>query len=236
MARSAVEAGVRMRDSTDKGGDVEALRAEVARLTGLLDASEAERARLVFELGHRVKNTLSVVQGLAGQTLRGPAPRDEALEAFGARVMALSRANDLILNEGWTTATVGAVAHAALTPAASERLRMDGPEVRISASAALSFAMALHELGTNARRHGALGTPTGRVDLLWGVEPAEGPSRFHLAWSETGGPPARAPEKRGFGLKLIEQSLRSAFGREVAVELLPRGLRCTVRAPLPTPA
>lgn len=235
-----------MPDRTDAGDGAETLRAEVGRLTERLAASEAqreaeraaaaaERERLTFELGHRVKNTLSVVQALASQTLRGPAPREDALDAFGGRVMALARANDTILGQGWTTATIRSVADAVLEPEGT-RVRVDGPDVPLPASAALSLAMALHELNTNAKRYGALASPDGQVDLLWRVEGVDGSARLLLDWREGGGPPASAPEKRGFGLKLIEQSLRSAFGRDVTVALPTEGLRCTVRTPLPRDA
>lgn len=233
-----------MPDDTDGNGR-HALRTEVDRLRARLHASEArgeaeraeaeaERARLTFELGHRVKNTLSVVQALASQTLRASMPRDEALEAFGGRIMALSRANDLILGQGWTTTTLRSVADAVLAAdVEAARLAVAGPDVAFPASAALSFAMALHELETNAARYGALTRPDGRVDLTWRVDGPDGGPLLVLTWRETGGPPATAPEKRGFGLKLIEQSLRSAFGRDVTVAFPPEGLLCTVRTPVP---
>lgn len=233
-----------MPHKTDGAGGV-VPQTEVDRLTALLAASEArgeadraaataEQARLTFELGHRVKNTLSVVQALATQTMRASVPREEALEAFGERIMALSRANDTILGQGWTTATLRSVAEAVLATlnARAARLAVEGPEVAVPASTALSFAMALHELGTNAARHGALTGPDGRVDLTWHVDGASEPLLV-LTWRESGGPPAAPPEKRGFGLKLIEQSLRSAFGRDVAVAFPPEGLLCSVKSPVP---
>lgn len=228
------------------GKDGLAPQTEVDRLKGLLVASEArretdraaaaaEQARLTFELGHRVKNTLSVVQALASQTMRASVPREEALEAFGERIMALSRANDTILGQGWTTATLRSVADAvlAILDSRAAGLAVQGPDVAIPASAALSFAMALHELGTNAVRHGALTQPGGRVDLTWHVDGSDGTPLLVLTWRESGGPSAAAPEKRGFGLKLIEQSLRSAFGRDVSVAFPPEGLLCAVRTPVP---
>ncbi len=234
-----------MPESTQGTGGRE-VQAEIDRLTALLRASDeraradraaavAERDRLTFELGHRVKNTLSVVQALASQTLRGSTPRDEALEAFGGRIMALSHANDLILGQGWTTATIRSVAQAVLAQVregAGPRLSIDGPDIVLQASAALSFAMALHELGTNAKRYGSLTDPAGRVDLAWRVEDGTSPMLV-ITWRESGGPPATAPEKRGFGLKLVEQSLRSAFGREVSVTFPSDGLLCAVRTPVP---
>ena len=149
----------------DRQGDVATLRAEVERLRGLLDDAAVtssrlqadaatEHARLTFELGHRVKNTLSVVLALAGQTMRGAATKEEALETFGSRIMALARANDAILKDSWTTATIRSVAESVLTAEdhPTDRISIDGPGTRMEAGAALSFAMALQELASNARR------------------------------------------------------------------------------------
>ena len=221
------------------------LQQEVARLRELLEAAtlreamtreaaETEHARLTFELGHRVKNTLSVVQALASQTMRGAATKEEGLEVFGARVMALARANDAILKDSWTTATIRSVADSILHAfdPAHLRLAIDGPDIRIEASAALAFGMALQELASNARRFGALSAETGQVTLEWTMMRSAPDEGLHLIWAEAGGPPVAPPARRGFGLRLIEQSLKSAFGRDVAIEFPPEGLVCRVLAPL----
>lgn len=217
------------------------LEAEVVRLQGMLDGVEADRiverraaadehARLTFELGHRVKNTLSVVQALANQSLREPATRDEALEAFGGRILALSRANDAILKESWTTATLRSVAESVLLPSmGGPRLAIEGSERRMPASGALAFAMALHELAVNATRFGAWSVPDGRVSLGW-AEGDDGTGRLVVTWRELGGPSTTPPERKGFGLRLIEQSLRSAFGRDVTLAFDPPGFMCRARA------
>ena len=233
--------------NTMDSASVKELKAEVARLRGLLDQASAqqeaeratataEQARLTYELGHRVRNTLSVVQALASQTLRGSASRDDLQDAFGRRILALARANDVILGQGWTTATIRAVADSILKPleVGADRLAIDGPEWRLSASAALSFAMALTELASNAKRYGAWSESGGRVRLSWSIAPGDGVPSLTLAWAESGGPTVTAPHKRGFGLKLIEQSLRSAFGRDLSVDFATTGFVCTVRAPMPS--
>ena len=220
------------------------LRAEVVQLRERLavaedraaragEAAEAEQARLTFELGHRVKNTLSVVQALASQTRRGSADKDEAFETLGRRIIALARANDVILKESWTTTSIGPVAEGVLAtfPVAQGRLTVEGPPVRFAASRALSMAMALHELAANAERHGAWSTGAGRVDLVWHIVSAEEPTLV-LSWTESGGPATLPPEKPGFGLRLAAQSLKSAFGRDVTMAFLPDGLVCTAKTPL----
>ena len=220
----------------DRGGDDAALRAEIGRLKRMLDDAAAEHARLTFELGHRVKNTLSVVLALAGQTMRGAATKEEALETFGSRVLALARANDAILKDSWTTTTIRSVAESVLIADGNPtgRFSIDGPEARIEAGAALSFAMALQELATNAKRHGAWSDTHGRVALSWHVEATGPETGLGINWIESGGPAAEPPARRGFGLKLIEQSLRSAFGRDITLSFDSRGLSCRVHAPLDT--
>lgn len=210
------------------------LRAEVGRLEALLRAATAEQDRLTFELGHRVKNTLSVVQALASQTMRSAASKEEALEAFGGRVMALARANDAILAESWTTATIRSVAEGVLAPFMTPpgRLSIDGPDTRLKAGAALSVAMALYELAANAKSYGAWSVEGGHVDLRWSVEPGDPEGGFRLSWRETGGPQVGPPDHRGFGLRMTEQSLKSAFGRNVTFDFAATGLICVVQAPL----
>ena len=209
-------------------------QAEIARLRERLAAASAENERLTYELGHRVKNTLGVVQALAGQTLRTAATPQDAVDTLNLRIIALARANDAILKDGWTTAEIGAVARRVLVegPATSGPLDIEGPAVRIAAGAALSFAMALHELATNARRHGAWNESRGSVMLTWRIEPGPEGERLVLLWAERGGSSATPPEKRGFGLRLVEQSLRSAFGRDVTFSFEPSGFSCRVLAAL----
>ena len=117
----------------------------------------------------------------------------------------------------------------------------NGPPVRLAPETALALAMAMHELATNAAKHGALSVPAGRVAVDWRVEPPAG--RRHgaadgtllLEWSEHGGPPVSGPPtRRGFGSRLIERGLPVQLGRggAVSLEFAPQGLRCRIRAPL----
>ena len=110
------------------------------------------------------------------------------------------------------------------------RLVWAGPGVRLEAQPALHLALVLHELGTNARKHGALSAAQGRVSVHWRV--ADEGRTLRLVWEENGGPAVRPPTKRGFGSTLIEQSLLAHGGR-VRLEFAPAGLRCELTLPLP---
>lgn len=106
---------------------------------------------------------------------------------------------------------------------------IEGPDLVLSPKAAVSLVMALHELGTNAAKYGALSAPAGRVTLRWKVEGGE---RLHLEWRERGGPAVAAPGQRGFGFRMIERALAGDLGGSARIEFEPEGLVCAIDAPL----
>jgi two-component sensor histidine kinase len=175
-----------------------------------------ERQRLLMqELAHRVKNTLAVVQAIASQTLRGEGSPDAMREAFGARLLALSQAHDVLMQGSWTAASLRVlVDSAALLHGQGdlERFRIDGPEITLGPKAALSFALAMHELGTNAVKYGALSVPDGYVAVTWRRETVEGQPHLRFRWQEMGGPEVMPPTRHGFGSRLIERSLAQSLG------------------------
>lgn len=207
----------------------------------MLDITERKRAEehqrlLTAELQHRVKNTLAMVQAIASQTLRGATDLDEAREAFAARLISLGRAHDILTQASWTAAPIADVVEGALSmhrQADASRIRVTGPNVLLGAKPALSLAMALHELATNAAKYGALSNEGGAVDLRWHVVHEGEQPRFCLTWSEQGGPPILSqPTRRGFGSRLIERSFASEVGGEVRLTYAPTGLVCRLEAPL----
>ena len=213
----------------------------VSTFADIAGRKQAERQRelLIAELNHRVKNMLATVQALAAQTLRGPAGADAGrfAQEFGQRLRTLARAHDLIAANAWDEAELGAVARAALAPLlvnaeSHERIRLEGPAgVRIGPREAQALALALHELATNALKHGALSAPGGRVALHWRAAEAPG-DRIALDWEESGGPPlAGPPGRRGFGTRLLERGLARDLGAgaEVELDFAPAGLRASIR-------
>ena len=194
--------------------------------------AEERRALLVAELNHRVKNTLATVQSLAEQTLKSSPGAADFAPAFRGRLQALARAHDLLTRENWEGATLGDVAQAALAPwlcdGGGGRIGVEGPRVLLAPRQALVLSMALHELATNAAKHGALSVPGGRVSLTWR---REGPA-VAVGWTEGGGPPVRPPERRGFGSRLLGRALSAELGGVVGLEFAPEGVRCSVRLTL----
>ena len=189
---------------------------------------------LVNELNHRVKNTLAVVQSIAVQTLRGD-DVEGARRAFEDRLRALAAAHDLLTSQNWQSASLrDVVGKAGIGCGASpERLTVVGPELRVQPKTAVSVAMAVHELCTNAVKYGAFSNDRGSVRVEWAVETAGGESRLRLVWQEEGGPPVALPTRRGFGTRMIERALAAELGGTARIEFHPEGISCTVEAPLP---
>lgn len=215
--------------------DGEAVRI-VCAVRDVTEAKEAEERQtlLTRELQHRVKNTLAMVNALANQTLRRASSAQEGLTAFSARLLALSHAHDILTQTSWTSAPIEAIVSQALAThgGEDERITWDGPDIRLTARQSLALALALHELATNAAKYGALSNDTGRVRIAWRVGPGEGCRSLWLEWREVDGPPVRAPERKGFGSRLIEQSLAAEFAGEVTMTYHPAGLVCLIEADL----
>ena len=203
------------------------------RMVGIaLDVTEqraaADRQKLLIdELNHRVKNTLATIQSIARQTGRHSVGSAEFTQAFEARLLALSRAHDLLTRESWTGADVLDVVVRALEPYsadAPDRVRYSGPSFRLTPARAVALSLVLHELATNSAKYGSLSAPGGVLLVEWrriddGLE---------IVWEESGGPEVRVPEQRGFGSRLLERTANSELQGMVRQHFLSEGLRCEV--------
>lgn len=194
---------------------------------------EAHLRLLIDELNHRVKNTLAIVQGIAQQTFKNHNAGEDARRAFEGRLMALSEAHNLLTREQWGLVSITQIIQDAIAAHGSGRFTLDGPDMPIPPKTAISFALAIHELATNAVKHGALSTPEGRVSIQWSRKQVDGKARLSFIWEEAGGPSVEAPDKRGFGTRMIERGLAAELGGLVHIDFRPTGVLCTVDAPLP---
>jgi PAS domain S-box-containing protein len=192
--------------------------------------AENRQRLLVNELNHRVKNTLAIIQGIARQSFRGTDVPKDKRDAFEGRLAALSAAHNLLTRESWEAASIAQVIADALAPHGTNRVRSAGPELRLPPKTAVSLALAMHELGTNAAKYGALSVPGGRVRVVW---TAEG-DRLNLVWEEKGGPPVAPPASRGFGTRMIERALAAEFGGEARILFELDGVVCRLEARRPT--
>jgi PAS domain S-box-containing protein len=205
--------------------------------TDVSERKEQERIRawLLAELNHRVKNNLSTVQALAHHTMASSATPEEFERVFSARLMALSRAHDLLMRETWTSAALGDLVSDTLAPFALDddrRIMIGGPEVRFSPTAAVTMTLAFHELATNAAKFGALSRPEGRVSVEWAVDRSRNGGVVELRWRETDGPVVAPPERRGFGSRLIERGAARELGGRVRLDFEPEGVACAFHLPL----
>ncbi len=193
--------------------------------------TEEHRLLLLNELNHRVKNTLATVQSIAVQSFRDAASNKQGRDVFEARLMALSRAHDVLTSESWEGASLADIVHQAIVPYRDTqpgRFDVNGPNVRLSAKMALSMAMALHELATNAAKYGALSSDSGRIGITWRTS-IDG-RELRLEWLEENGPPVVPPRHQGFGTRLIAQGLAQELHGETKIEYRPSGVWCEVTA------
>jgi PAS domain S-box-containing protein len=198
--------------------------------------AEEHQRLLINELNHRVKNTLASVQSIATQSLRNAETAEGARSAIEGRLLALSRAHDVLTREHWDGAYLHEVVQEAIAPFQSnsqERFTIVGPDdVRLPPRVALSVAMALQELGTNAVKYGALSNEKGRIAIDWTVAAMGEGVGLEMVWQERGGPPVAEPTRRGFGTRLIERSLAQELHGSVGIAFAPAGVICSIRATL----
>jgi two-component sensor histidine kinase len=194
---------------------------------------ESLQRLMVNELNHRVKNTLATVQSIAGQSFRAAAD-SEAKEKFESRLVALGRAHNILSDERWQSADLSEIVRAVFDPLGvneSQRAQQTGPSVRVSPRTALIVSMVLHELATNAVKYGALSEPGGRIYLEWSVHGEGKDQRAYLTWRELGGPPVFEPTSKGFGSRLIEQSVVAQLGGRARIDFAPAGVVCMLEFP-----
>ena len=184
---------------------------------------------MLNELNHRVKNTLAIVQSLAALTLKDidvTARRD-----FEQRLLTLSAVYSLLTDASWDGAQLHDVVHASLKAhlaGRSGRLLLEGDDFRVHPKSAIAISMALHELGTNALKYGALSADGGTVAMRWTTKDR----RFRLRWEERGGPAVAPPKHKGFGSRLIERGLAAELRGDVRLEYRPGGVVCSIDAPI----
>ncbi|HVY90943.1 MAG TPA: HWE histidine kinase domain-containing protein [Hyphomonadaceae bacterium] len=216
-------------------GDVTGIFVEGQDVTERLRGEQHLRL-VVNELNHRVKNTLATIQAVAAQTFRNAEDLGQAQANFSSRIMALARANDLLTGENWEGASLSdivAAASVALGGNEPGRFSASGPVIRLSPKAALSLSMAMHELGTNAVKYGALSNAEGRINVSWSVaRDAGGREMMRIEWRESDGPPVTHPSRRGFGSRLVERGLAGELGGDVQLNFEPSGVVCVIQAPM----
>jgi two-component sensor histidine kinase len=205
------------------------------RMARAIARGEALQALMVNELNHRVKNTLATVQSIAAQSFRDAGDANVARRKFDARLAALGRAHNILSDERWEGAELREVVEGvfdALGFKDDVRLRLNGPSLRVPPRTALILSMVMHELATNALKYGALSNEAGRIFVDWEQPPGDDRPRVEMTWREVDGPAIRSSGPKGFGSKLIEQSIAAQLGGKSSIEYAPQGLICRLEFPV----
>jgi PAS domain S-box-containing protein len=200
-----------------------------------LDISDRKRREeqvqlLLREVNHRSKNMLALVDAIAWQTSADD-PQDFA-RCFSDRIRSLAASQDLLVKSEWQGVEIAALMRSQLAHFQNligTRITLEGPGLQLTASAAQSFGMAIHELSTNAGKYGALSNAGGRVAVTWNVEACDGAKdRFVLSWIEHGGPSVAAPTRRGFGHTVTVSMPKLELNADVELRYSPAGVRWCV--------
>jgi two-component system CheB/CheR fusion protein len=194
---------------------------------------EEHQKLLVSELNHRVKNVLATVQSIANQTARTSGSIGAFQQAFSGRIQALGHAHALLTQSNWDGAVMRDVVEEPLRAheTGRDRIRLSGESLALKPHAAVALSLVIYEPGTNAVKYGALSTPSGHVDVSWELTRTDRGPEVRLVWREEGGPEAKPPSARGFGLTLIERSIAHELDAGVTFDFRKEGLRCEILMP-----
>ncbi|MEI9991252.1 MAG: HWE histidine kinase domain-containing protein [Rhizomicrobium sp.] len=200
--------------------------------------SGEQRDMIVGEARHRLKNLMTIIDSLVKSSR--PRDADANVDAYQkkliGRLHALSAAGDLALAGNYTTINAREIVAATLAPfleTESARLTFEGPDLALNQTTGGSLALGVHELTTNAIKHGALSRPEGRVDFRWTVTANENGGRVEMVWRETGGPPPKRPERDGYGARVIAFIPSREQNGQVTMDYPPEGFVCRIAFTLP---
>jgi len=196
---------------------------------------ERELQFVVGELTHRTKNQLAVVQAIANSSGRNCQTVKEFLTSFSMRLQCLSRSIDAVSKEDGHVASINDLVRCQLEPFGAidgTRLVVTGPPLHLTPDAAQNIGLALHELATNAVKHGSLSVPEGAVTINWELGPGElAMAIFRMTWRERNGPPVFAPKRRGFGEAVLQRITGQTFQGKTTHEFAPTGVIWTLEVP-----
>jgi two-component sensor histidine kinase len=195
----------------------------------ITDRKQAQERQelLTKEIYHRTKNIFSVVQAVVSRSFSGKRTVKEAEEAVLSRLHSLAQTHVMLIDKDWQGADIAEVVRSEMSPYGG-RCTMEGPTILLNPKAAQTFALAVHELATNAVKYGALSNQFGRVHISWSIGKPNGRHQFQLRWQEHGGPKVNPPSRKGFGTTVLEQVMADYFEAPPQIEFAPDGIRYEV--------
>src|SRR6516164_1538875 len=190
---------------------------------------------VMHELSHRSKNLLAVIQSMARQVAQQTENFKDFDAAFSARLCAFADTHDLLVTRGWRGTDIRDLIRTQLIPfveSNEDRLTSEGPDLTLTPKAAEQIGLALHELGTNAAKHGALSVPAGTVKIQWELK-KDGPDNgyLRLGWMERGGPTVNETQNDGFGQMIITKIVPVSLQGRASRQFLSEGVRWTMVVP-----
>ena len=208
------------------------------RVVGVsIDITERKRAEehlqaMNAELDHRVKNVLATASAVAAQTLNASSSLEHFVAAFDGRLRSMAQTHELLSERRWRGIPLAELLRRELAPyAGGNNAEIGGPEVILTAEAGQTLAMVFHELATNAAKHGAFSSREGKVAVDWRRQSNGAGAGLVIEWQETGGPPAKAESKAGYGISVICELIPHELAGKVNHVLTPEGARCQLELP-----
>lgn len=188
--------------------------------------AEKQQEMLIGELHHRVKNVLASAGAIVQLSMKTAESLEGYRDAVSARIMALANTQDLLTAKQWKAASLDDILRAELKPyAKTAKIECDGPDLLLHAQQAALFGMVAHELATNASKYGGLSTNSGRLKIVWAVEPRDEGRLLRIDWHESGSHAISPPARKGFGSDLIERLVTHEKESKVEMKFPPEGAR-----------
>jgi PAS domain S-box-containing protein len=193
---------------------------------------ERRQVLLVSELDHRVKNILAQVAVVAASTRQGSRTIDEFLRSLNGRIQSMAAAHTLLSKSGWESVGLDALVRNQLAPYATDtNITISGTDIMLAAAEIQAIAKVLHELVTNAAKHGALSIPTGEVSVSWNRKPNGDGADLMLVWQEHGGPPVKSEVQSSYGINLIRNLIPHELGGKIDLVFASEGVSCRIEIP-----
>jgi two-component sensor histidine kinase len=194
---------------------------------------EQHQRLLIAELDHRVKNILAQVASVATSTRQGSGSIDDYVQSFHGRIQSMAAAHTLLSESSWRSVSLNGLLRTELDPFSTDRnIEITGTDIMLTSAQTEALAKVLHELATNAAKHGSLSIPGGRVSITWDRTSSGQAAILILEWREVGGPALASKVQSSYGIALIRNLVPHELGGRVDLSLPKEGVNCRIEIPL----